>query len=400
MVLENAYRWKGSASGSQWAVSAAGQQQEIADVRDLVHNLPSGRGLGMVYWYPEAIQVPNNFIYNGGASALFDDSGYDALPAVSSFSISSPTWTIDADGTWYNASNWSGGVPMFAGNVANFGNAITAPRTITMNNPQTLGTINFSNSVAYTIAGTNTITLQTSTGQSAINVTSGNHTISAPLTLASDTTISVAANSSVSLTGNLAATGRTITKTGQGAAIVQNIKANALNITGGVVRATSGTSSLGSLSIASGSALDLTNNALTIAYSSLGSLLTDTRNQLLDGRLTTSSSAGGHALGYADNGSNILIQYACAGDANLDGKVNALDFNALSTGYGSGSFWTEGDFNYDGVIDTRDFAVLAANFNHALPAGLTAVVPEPAMGFLLLATTVIALRRTVANLKV
>jgi hypothetical protein len=231
-------------------------------------------------------------------------------------------------------------------------------------------------------------------------VTSGNHTISAPLTLASDTTISVAANSSVSLTGNLAATGRTITKTGQGAAIVQNIKANALNITGGVVRATSGTSSLGSLSIASGSALDLTNNALTIAYSSLGSLLTDTRNQLLDGRLTTSSSAGGHALGYADNGSNILIQYACAGDANLDGKVNALDFNALSTGYGSGSFWTEGDFNYDGVIDTRDFAVLAANFNHALPAGLTAVVPEPAMGFLLLATTVIALRRTVANLKV
>ena len=164
MVLENAFRWKGSTANSQWAVSQAGQAQEIADVRDLVRNLPNGRGEGMVYWYPEAIQVPNNFIYNGGQSALFDDSGHNALSAVNSFSISAPTWSADADGNWYNASDWTGGVPMFADNVANFGGAITAPRTVTMNSSQSAGVINFNSAIAYTIAGTNTLTLQASSG--------------------------------------------------------------------------------------------------------------------------------------------------------------------------------------------------------------------------------------------
>ncbi len=160
-------------------------------------------------------------IYNGGSTAMFDNSGGDALPIVNALSLSPPTWNVDSDGTWYNASDWTGGVPMFTNNVANFGSAITAPRTITMNFAETAGTINFNNSKSYTIGtnGGNGITLGVSSGQAAINVTaSGSHTISAPLTFASDTTISVSpAASTLSITGNLTATGKTITKAGPGA---------------------------------------------------------------------------------------------------------------------------------------------------------------------------------------
>ena len=78
-----------------------------------------------------------------------------------------------------------------------------------------------------------------------------------------------------------------------------------------------------------------------------------------------------------------MIAYTLAGDSNLDGTVNALDFAAISAHYGqTGADWIEGDFNYDGLVDVADFNLLAANFNQAAPSAshplLGALVPEPA----------------------
>src|SRR5262249_21316648 len=57
------------------------------------------------------------------------------------------------------------------------------------------------------------------------------------------------------------------------------------------------------------------------------------------------------------------------GDANLDGNVNALDFNSLASNFGLlGRFWFHGDFNYDGTVNTIDFTVLATNFAKTVPA--------------------------------
>ena len=45
----------------------------------------------------------------------------------------------------------------------------------------------------------------------------------------------------------------------------------------------------------------------------------------------------------------ILVKFTFNGDANLDGKVNALDFNALATNFGKtpgSDVWSQGDFNY------------------------------------------------------
>src|SRR5439155_6591675 len=83
----------------------------------------------------------------------------------------------------------------------------------------------------------------------------------------------------------------------------------------------------------------------------------------------SASSIGVSAFnGQSVNGSDVLVRYAFSGDANLDGKVNALDFNALATNFGGGSgkFWNQGDFNYDGTINTTDFTSMAINFNQAL----------------------------------
>ena len=78
---------------------------------------------------------------------------------------------------------------------------------------------------------------------------------------------------------------------------------------------------------------------------------------------------------------------------NVDGRVNALDFNPLATFFGSGDLWQEGDFNYDGAVSTADFTLLAANFNQTTTisaAPLGSLVPEPAI---LPVIAILALRR-------
>ncbi|MEM7682335.1 MAG: hypothetical protein AAF288_10310 [Planctomycetota bacterium] len=68
------------------------------------------------------------------------------------------------------------------------------------------------------------------------------------------------------------------------------------------------------------------------------------------------------------------------GDANTDGVVDLLDFDALAVGFGGAGGWGSGDFNGDGGVDLLDFDLLAQNFGD----GSAAVAPEPS-GLLLLA---------------
>ena len=103
------------------------------------------------------------------------------------------------------------------------------------------------------------------------------------------------------------------------------------------------------------------------------------------------------------DGTSVTIGYTVFGDANVDSKVNALDFNALAVNFGnnSGALWYQGDFNYDGVVNTADFNTLATNFNTVAPTpaagtlpeldSLGAVVPEPASaGVLMVAAGLLA----------
>jgi hypothetical protein len=75
------------------------------------------------------------------------------------------------------------------------------------------------------------------------------------------------------------------------------------------------------------------------------------------------------------------------GDFNLDGTVNLLDLNKLTTNYNGTGGWTLGDANGDGSIALLDLNKLTANYNS------TVVVPEPATMTLLALGAVAILRR-------
>ncbi len=84
--------------------------------------------------------------------------------------------------------------------------------------------------------------------------------------------------------------------------------------------------------------------------------------------------------------------YTYAGDANLDGKINADDYFQIDSHYNktadSAKSYLDGDFNYDGKINGDDYFLIDMNF-HAQGAAFSAsepvslagiqAVPEPAM---------------------
>jgi autotransporter-associated beta strand protein len=217
----------------------------------------------------------------------------------------------------------------------------------------------------------------------------------------------------------------TFNKTDSGITSTPSVRINGLNIGAGTVsitgaRSPSSTSVINTLTIAGStgawtSTLDLGSNDLVVDYTATDPFATiqdQIKSGLSGGSWTgkgiTSSAAaaavgGGHptALGYAEasallgpsggtfdgltvDGTAVLVRYTLSGDANLDGRTNALDFNALASNYGSNNgsqIWSNGDFNYDGFVNTLDFNALATNFNTTPIPGapvLGTLVPEPA----------------------
>jgi hypothetical protein len=108
--------------------------------------------------------------------------------------------------------------------------------TVTADRRVTVGRIDFDNANAYTIAGSNPLTLNAASGEAQISVTSGSHTISAPVLLAVDTVITVSpADSNLSITGTLGAGAANLTKAGAGSLTLNNLRARGLTINDGTV---------------------------------------------------------------------------------------------------------------------------------------------------------------------
>ncbi len=215
-----------------------------------------------------------------------------------------------------------------------------------------------------------------------------------------------------------------------------NFSNGTLTITGGSAQVAakstsnspSGVTIVPAVSVSTGS-LDLTNNAMVVDYVAGNSPFASVQSSIITGYaagswngvgINSSSAAAAFtsahptALGYGEastlgvttfaghtvDNSSVLVRYTLAGDANLDGTVNALDFNAIATNFGKSttSVWTQGDSNYDGLVNTADFLLLAQNFNAPLAAPplaapLGALVPEPTMLGLLSMLPLLARRK-------
>jgi hypothetical protein len=71
----------------------------------------------------------------------------------------------------------------------------------------------------------------------------------------------------------------------------------------------------------------------------------------------------------------VLIRYAEAGDANLDGRVNFTDYSILIINYGkTGTDWAHGNFTYAGGTSFADYSKIIINYGTTLaPAGQSSV---------------------------
>jgi hypothetical protein len=151
------------------------------------------------------------------------------------------------------------------------------------------------------------------------------------------------------------------------------------------------------LFIATDSKLDLNDGALVLKSQPVSAaanfLGTGFANGAWNGNGIGSSVAGStpqRALGYAAasdlfatfpatfqgqsvNVSDALIRYTVSGDANLDGRVNSVDFTLLAMNFNqSDRRWSQGDFNYDANVNALDFNALASNYGSSLAAGSAA----------------------------
>jgi len=89
MIVETAYPSRdvhpspASAKYMVWPMTPDGQEQFLADLIKTVKAAPDGRGIGVIYWHPEATYIPGatGRWSQPDANSLFDDRGYP-FPAM------------------------------------------------------------------------------------------------------------------------------------------------------------------------------------------------------------------------------------------------------------------------------------------------------------------------------
>jgi len=331
-------------------------------------------------------------------------------------------WNLDGSGSWNNSRNWTPFYPDSPAGVAIFGQKITAPATVTIQDPfqpvVAAQAVIFENAQSYTLAGTGQLSVGSAIHAGSINVLRGNHFISAIVTFSGSDTIDIAENASLSISGGFFNSSRTLVKEGLGTLTLSafgqkhdpgsmlevhrgrlNLIGNSngsganlnLMISGNIDEATSivvlsapqdlkeltvdstapGTQTL---DLKSGTTaqqlfvvkvyatdLDATKAAL---YEAIVNPYTPLAASPQDGIIDSGMHANSR-VGIAKINNYVMIRSSRIGDLNLDGFVTIADFIDLASHFGqpANATWQEGDLNYDGSVTIADFIDLASNFN-------------------------------------
>jgi hypothetical protein len=131
--------------------------------------------------------------------------------------IATPIWNGPGGGNYGLAASWTNKtVPNGVNEIARFSGGITAPSTVALDSSATLGMITFDSSMSYTLAGSGSLTLQSTNGDATINVNTGSHTIDVPVVINGNTVIGgvgslnlsggISGNHTLTVHGNLTAT--------------------------------------------------------------------------------------------------------------------------------------------------------------------------------------------------
>ena len=147
-------------------------------------------------------------------------------------------WKNDGSGEWtccvvpnQSETNWSATHNLFAEvpnsnlHTATFGDVITAGRTVVVDTDVTINQIVFDNTQTYNIAGVASVSLESNTLPSLalVTVMQGNHQFQVTTNLLSDSTVDVAAESTLSFHNMLNLMGHTLVKTGAGTMYINNV---------------------------------------------------------------------------------------------------------------------------------------------------------------------------------
>jgi autotransporter-associated beta strand protein len=312
----------------------------------------------------------------------------------------SPGGATGGNGTWDLAShNWSQSTGMISwpnnSSTAVFGN--TAGTVDLSGTSITAGCVRFdvpgyvldgpagttlnASMLAVNADATIAVPVVSTTGLTKTGV--GTVTLAAPSTYTGGTIVSAGTLAVTTGNGGAITGAGMLLKTGTGAYTAANLTLSSLSIQSGTLQIAphgAAPSTLASLSISPGAALDLNDNSLIVSYTgtspapAIRALLASGFNfGEWNGPGIFSSTVNADAsylsaLGYIDSGSSITIKPTLYGDNNLDGVVNATDFQMFLDGLvaASGSSWALGDYTYDGKVDLgNDFNLFLMNYLRA-----------------------------------
>jgi len=141
-------------------------------------------------------------------------------------------WRLDVNGNWGDSTKWNPqAVPNRSGAAAALGAVITAPRTITMNLPVTLGSLVIDNANSYTIVASGTPTLNRlaldtdGPGSALLSASgingAGSHEMQAYIELLDPLEISVSTNVQFSIGPIMGGTGYGVDKVGAGVLVLK-----------------------------------------------------------------------------------------------------------------------------------------------------------------------------------
>ena len=203
---------------------------------------------GAVTTLPEVLMTYNGYFGNFSAYTLNGSTlpGTDLYYATGGLElVAAPagpaTWAAAVSGNWSAGSNWSSGIaPNGAGQGAVLNATTRSDVTVTLDAPQTVGTLEFGNpggnpATGYILSGANSLTLDNSGNAAVVSATEGTHEILAAIELNGSVSVSLSGNSLLAIGGDISenVAGTTLTLGGDGSG--ELILSGSNSYTGGTI---------------------------------------------------------------------------------------------------------------------------------------------------------------------
>jgi hypothetical protein len=310
-------------------------------------------------------------------------------------------WDANVSGSWHANANWIPrmipGVETPGRQIAVFGELLTSPQTVFTNSTVSVNGVEFDNDTSVVVGGAGTVELKAhtvgGTVNPTVNVLGGIHEFQTAVTIADNTTVSVADGASLDFNNTINLGGKTLTTSGAVELNVGVTGGGSINNSG--ILGTAGTtpiaanlSSTGTLAVDLGPTntdfFNVTGDAtlsglldivLEPSYTPSGSYTVLTASGTLNtaGLALHASDTGMFTL--ATVGKSLVLTVGAGevpGDYNGNGVVDAADYVVWRNG---GPLLNEVDM--PGVINDADFTAWRARFGNTGGAGaVSTAVPE------------------------